>query len=119
MSEYTLERLSDDVLVALEDKKAINIIQMNVQGRCAFADRFIIASGRSGRQLDAMAQSVAEAAHALGLPAKIEGREAMEWLLIDLGDVIVHLFLPEVRESFQLERLWARPQATEEASTAE
>lgn len=109
MSKITLERLSDDVLTALEDKKGIDIIQINVQGRCDFADRFVIASGRSGRQLEALAQGVAKAAHSLGLPAKIEGREGMEWLLIDLGDVVVHLFLPETRQNFQLERLWARP----------
>jgi len=110
MNDITLERLSDDVLTALEDKKGMNIMQINVQGRCDFADRFIIATGRSGRQLDAMAQNVAQAAHAVGLPAKIEGRDGMEWLLIDLGDVVVHLFLPDTRENFQLERLWARPE---------
>ncbi len=110
MNDITVERLSDDVLTALEDKKGMNIMHINVQGRCDFADRFIIATGRTGRQLDAMAQNVAQAAHAVGLPAKIEGRDGMEWLLIDLGDVVVHLFLPETRENFQLERLWARPE---------
>ncbi|MDQ6974936.1 MAG: ribosome silencing factor [Mariprofundaceae bacterium] len=114
MNNITVERLSDDVLAALEDKKGMNIIQINVQGRCDFADRFIIATGRSGRQLDALAQSVSQVAHALGLPAKIEGRDGMEWLLVDLGDVVVHLFLPETRENFQLERLWARPESDSE-----
>jgi len=103
------EQLTESVVMALEDKKAQQILVIDVRGRCDFADRFVIATGRSDRQLKALAQSVSEAAHQHGLAAKVEGLEAMEWLLVDLGDVVVHLFLPEVRESVQLESLWSQP----------
>jgi len=101
------EQMTDELIEALEDKKAIDVLVLDVRGRCDFADRFILASGRSDRQLKALAQSVGEVAHRFDLPARVEGLEAAEWLLVDLGDVIVHLFLPEARESFQLERLWS------------
>ncbi len=105
-----IEELTQDVVQAIEDKKGMDTLVFNVQGRSAVTDRFVLASGRSGRQLKAMAQAVVEASHQYGMSAHIEGLEAAEWLLIDLGDVVVHLFLPEVRETFQLERLWAVPE---------
>jgi len=107
--EEFLETLTDDVVEAIEDKKAQDVLVLDVRGECAFTDRFILATGRTDRQLKAIAQSVSEAAHKHGLAVHIEGLEAMEWLLVDLGDIVVHLFLPEVRETFQLERLWGRP----------
>jgi len=111
----SIDAMSRDVVQAIEDKKGGDALVIHVEGRCSVADRFVIASGRNSRQLVAMAQAVAEVAHNYGLPGRIEGREAAEWLLIDLGDVVVHLFLPEVRESFQLERLWALPTTSGEA----
>lgn len=110
MKQEQLIALTEQVVEALEDKKAQDILVMDVQGKCAFADRFVLATGRTERQLKALAQAASEVAHQHGYPAKIEGLEAAEWMLIDLGDVIVHLFLPEIRESFQLERLWSRPE---------
>ena len=121
MSEVTkkdekLEALTQLVVEAIEDKKAQDVLVLDVRGQCAFTDRFVVATGRTDRQLKAIAQSVAEAGHKVGLTAGIEGLEAMEWLLVDLGDVVVHLFLPEVRSEFQFERLWSRPdeQSTDE-----
>ncbi|MDX8396078.1 MAG: ribosome silencing factor [Mariprofundaceae bacterium] len=107
--EEHLEARTKAVVDAVEDKKAQDVLVLNVKGRCAFADRFVLATGRTSRQLKALAQSVSVAAHEFDMPAKVEGLEGMEWVLVDLGDVVVHLFLPEVRESFQLERLWSRP----------
>jgi ribosome-associated protein len=106
--EQALQSMLSAVVEAAEDKKAVDVVSMDVRGQCAFADYFVLATGRTNRQLKAIAQAVSAVAHEYGLPAKVEGLEAMEWLLIDLGDVVVHLFLPEVREGFQLERLWAR-----------
>jgi len=108
------EAMTDALVEALEDKKAQDVLVLDVRGRCDFADRFILASGRSDRQLKALAQSVSVVAHDYDLAAKIEGLGASEWLLVDLGDVIVHLFLPEVRDSFQLERLWSAPKGAAE-----
>jgi len=108
-NNQTFEQMTAALIEALEDKKATDVLVIDVRGRCDFADRFILASGRSDRQLKALAQSVGEVAHRFGLSSKVEGLEASEWLLVDLGDIIIHLFLPEARESFQLERLWSAP----------
>jgi len=108
--EAMIEQLTQDVVQAVEDKKAIDTLVINVQGRSAITDRFVLATGRNNRQLKAMAQSVVAIAHQHGMSAHVEGLEAAEWLLIDLGDVVVHLFLPDVRDTFQLERLWAAPE---------
>jgi ribosome-associated protein len=108
--EEKLEALTQSVIEAVEDIKAQDILVLDVRGQCSFTDRFVVATGRTDRQLKAIAQSVAAAAHQRGLTASIEGLEAMEWLLIDLGDIVVHLFLPDVRKEFQFERLWARPE---------
>jgi len=107
--KQAFEQMTDALIEALEDKKAQDILVLDVRGRCDFADRFILASGRSDRQLKALAQSVGEVAHRFDLASKVEGLEAAEWLLVDLGDIIIHLFLPDARESFQLERLWSAP----------
>lgn len=106
-----LEKLTAAVVEALEDMKAQDVLVIDVQGRCDFADRFVLATGRSDRQIKALSQSLIEVAHRFGLPGKVEGLGAMEWLLVDMDDIIVHLFLPEVRDSFQLERLWGLPRA--------
>lgn len=107
--DLEFERLTDAVVEALEDKKAQDVLVIDVRGRCDYADRFVVATGRTDRQLKALSQGLAEVAHKFGMPAKVEGLDAMEWLLVDLGDVVVHLFLAEVREAFQLDRLWAQP----------
>ncbi len=109
-----LESLTAAVIEALEDKKAQDILVIDVRGRCDFADRFVLASGRSDRQLKALSQSLAAAAHQFDLPVRVEGLDAMEWLLVDLGDIVIHLFLPDARESFQLERLWGQARKVEE-----
>ncbi|RMH50765.1 MAG: ribosome silencing factor [Zetaproteobacteria bacterium] len=103
------EALVEALRTALDDKKAVQLVTLDVRGSCAFADYFIIADGRNGRHLKALAEAVVEVGHRFGLPAPIEGLDAMEWLVIDLLDVVVHLFLPETREYFQLERLWQAP----------
>ena len=111
MSEKkTIDQLTAEVIEAIEDKKGQDIVTLNVQGRCNFADRFILATGRTDRQLKALANGVRTVGHSNGLTARVDGLEGLEWLVVDLGDVIVHLFLPEVRESFQLERLWSTPE---------
>ncbi len=112
----TLGQLHTEVVQAIEDKKGTDIITLNVQGRCNFADQFVLASGRTDRQLKALANAVREVGHQHGLAARVDGMEALEWLVIDLGDIIVHLFLPDVRESFQLERLWSTPEDEQNAA---
>lgn len=109
MVQTDLDELTAAVMQAIEDKKAIQPLVIDVRGRSAVTDRFVIASGRSDRHLKALAEAVGDVARRFGLPLRIEGLEAMEWLLIDLADVVVHLFMPEIRDSFRLEQLWGAP----------
>jgi len=102
---------------ALDDKKAVQLLTLDVRGSCVFTDYFVIADGRNSRHLKALAEAVVEVGHRFGLPAPIEGLEAMEWLVIDLLDVVVHLFLPETRDHFQLERLWQAPPERSECAS--
>jgi ribosome-associated protein len=91
----------------LEDKKAEDIVLIDIHEIASFADYFIICSGTSDRMLDALAKAVTEEAHEL-LDIKIqpEGDPNSGWLLVDTGDVVVHLFSPDQREYYQLEDLW-------------
>ncbi len=115
--DAALNALTEAVVEALDDKKAADVVVMDVRGRCSFTDRLVLANGRTNRQLKALAQAVSTVAHTRGMPANIEGGEAMEWLLVDLDVVVVHLFLPDVRENVQLERLWTSPSAHQEATS--
>ena len=117
VKDNNFEALTAAVIEALEDKKAQDILVIDVRGRCDFADRFVLASGHSNRQLKALSQSLTAVAHQYELPAKVEGLDAMEWLLVDLGDIVIHLFLPDVRESFQLEHLWGQTKKTDGVSS--
>lgn len=101
------EKLVELAVAALEDIKATDIVVMDVRERTSIADFMIIANGRSNRQVKAMAESVVEAARAQGQKALgVEGQGPGEWVLVDLGDVIVHAMLPSAREFYQLEKLW-------------
>lgn len=93
----------------LEDKKGENILLLDIQGLASFADFFIICNGTSDRMLDSLANALIEGAHQrYGLPARIEGRPEDGWLLVDLGDVVVHLFSPDQRDYYRLEQLWEK-----------
>ncbi len=93
---------------ALEELKAENVIELDVSAIASFTDYMIFASGNSTRHVSAIADSVIEAAKAAGRPAQgIEGAEVGEWVLVDLGDVVVHVMLPEVRQYYELEKLWS------------
>ena len=103
----TMERLRDQVLTALDDLKAQDVQVMDVRDKASFTDAMIIASGTSDRHIKALADRVVEAAKALGIaPLGIEGENSREWILVDLGDVIVHLMHPQTRAFYNLEKLW-------------
>ena len=92
---------------ALEELKAENIVVIDVRGRASFTDYMIFASGNSTRHVSAIANAVIEAANEAGHPPLgVEGEDIAEWVLVDLGDVIVHIMLPDVRSYYELERLW-------------
>ncbi|MDK3016675.1 ribosome silencing factor [Pseudodonghicola flavimaris] len=95
------------ILSSLEDDKAEDIVQVDLRGRSSIGDYMVIASGRSTRQVAAIAEKLVERLKRdCGIVAKVEGKDIGDWVLIDTGDVIVHLFRPEVREFYQLEKMW-------------
>ena len=96
------------VLSSLDDDQAQDVVSIPLEGKSSIADHMVIASGRSTRQVAAMAQKLAERIkHAGHGPVRIEGLPAADWVLLDAGDVVVHLFRPEVRSFYNLERMWA------------
>lgn len=92
---------------SLDADKAEEIISYDLVGHSSLTDYMIIASGKSARQVTAMAEHLREKIHAMGKKASIEGTDQGDWVLVDAGDVIVHLFRPEVRAFYQLERIWS------------
>jgi ribosome-associated protein len=102
------EALHDLVLRSLDDDKAVDVVSIPLSGKSNIADHMVIASGRSTRQVAAMAGKLAERIKRdLGRSVRIEGLPVADWVLIDADDVIVHLFRPEVRTFYNLERMWA------------
>ncbi|MBC2652502.1 ribosome silencing factor [Novosphingobium flavum] len=96
------------VLQSLDDDQAQDIVSIPLEGKSAIADHMVIASGRSTRQVAAMAQKLAERVKQGGFGhVRIEGLPAADWVLVDAGDVVIHLFRPEVRSFYNLERMWA------------
>ncbi|MBD3730003.1 MAG: ribosome silencing factor [Sphingomonadales bacterium] len=96
------------VLGQLEDDQAQEVVVVPLEGKSSIADHMVIASGRSTRQVASIAQKLAEKVKQDGFgPVRLEGLPAADWVLIDAGDVVVHLFRPEVRSFYNLERMWA------------
>lgn len=101
------EELKDLVLDALEDRKGVDIKVVDVRGKSSVTDIMVIAAGNSNRQVKALADSVVEKAKEKGIqPLGTEGQEESSWVLVDLGDVVVHIMLPETRDFYNLEKLW-------------
>jgi len=96
------------VLEQLDDDQAQDIVSIPLEGKSSIADHMVIASGRSTRQVASIAQKLAEKVKQQGFgPVRLEGLPIADWVLLDAGDVIVHLFRPEVRSFYNLERMWA------------
>ena len=102
-----VERLRLRVLTALDDLKAQNVQEIDVRGKTSIADLIVVASGTSTRHVKSLADEVVKFAKQAGMqPLGVEGQREAEWVLVDLGDIIVHVMLPRVREFYGLERLW-------------
>ena len=96
------------VLQSLDDDQAQEVVSIPLAGKSAIADHMVIASGRSNRQVASIAEKLAERIKHGGFGnARIEGLPAADWVLVDGGDVIIHVFRPEVRSFYNLERMWA------------
>ena len=99
--------LLDLVLNSLTSDKAEDIVPIDLRGKSSMADHMVVASGRSSRQVAALADALQKRIKEVtGRSARIEGKDAGDWTLLDAGDVIVHIFRPEVREFYQLEKMW-------------
>jgi ribosome-associated protein len=96
------------ILTSLDDDKAENVITIDLEGRSALCDAAVIASGRSSRHVSAMAEHLARRLKDGGYGTRpINGQAQGDWVLVDAGDVIVHLFRPEVRDYYDLEGMWS------------
>lgn len=106
-TEATSEGILAAVLSSLSDDKAEDIVQIDLRGKTEIGDYMVVCSGRSSRQVAAISEKLVERLKStFGLTARTEGKETGDWVLIDTGDVIVHVFRPEVREFYQLEKMW-------------
>jgi ribosome-associated protein len=107
------------ILQSLEDDKAEDIVQIDLRGKSTIGDYMIVCSGRSSRQVASIAEKLVDRLKQdLGRSARVEGKETGDWVLIDTGDVIVHVFRPEVRDFYQLEKMWLPAGATGSAAPA-
>ena len=101
-----------EILNSLSDIKAEDIVKIDLRGKSSIGDYMVIASGRSSRQVNAIANNLVDhLKQKLHCAARIEGKDSHDWILVDAGDIIVHIFRPELREFYQLEKMWQTPLA--------
>lgn len=111
-TDLSSDDLLDFIVTSLDDDKAEDIVAIDLRGKSSVADHMVICAGRSARQVAAISEKLVERLKQdLGRLARIEGKEQGDWVLIDVGDIIVHVFRPEVREFYQLEKMWMSPGA--------
>jgi ribosome-associated protein len=102
-----LDRMQAIIVASLEDDKAEDIMAIDLAGRASFADRMVVATGLADRQIAAMATHLSDKLHEAGFKKlRIEGANGTDWVLIDAGDIIIHLFKPEARSLYALEKMW-------------
>ena len=106
--------LAKAVLAALDDLKAEDVVGIDLVGRTTLADSMIIATGRSSTHVGAIADKVVRACQATGYKSpRVEGQPVNDWVLIDAGDAIVHIFRPEIRQFYNLEKMWSADRPAE------
>ena len=105
--DYSSEDMLAMVLASVDDDKAEEVVHIDLRGRSDVADYMVICSGRSSRQVASISEKLADRIkEKYRFTPKMEGKETGDWVLIDAGDVVVHVFRPEVREFYQLEKMW-------------
>ena len=109
-SSHASDKLLALILSSLEDDKAEDVTVIDLKGKSEMADFMVVASGRSSRQVGAISEKLVDRVkQAFAVSSKVEGKETGDWVLIDTGDVVVHVFRPEVRAFYQLEKMWMTP----------
>ncbi|MBS9718271.1 ribosome silencing factor [Pseudohalocynthiibacter aestuariivivens] len=109
-ADISSEELLEQILSSLNDDKAEDIVSIDLRGKSEIADYMVVCSGRSTRQVSAISEKLVDRLkQRFARLSKTEGKDQGDWVLIDTGDVIVHIFRPEVREFYQLEKLWQSP----------
>ncbi len=114
------EQIASTIVELAADRKAVDIVQLDLRGIIAYTDYFVICTGRSDRQVKAIHDAIhggMKSAHGL-LPRKVEGVSEAHWVLMDYLDVVVHVFTPETREFYRLEQLWGEAPAQSIAAAA-
>lgn len=106
--ELSSKQVAEAVAELLNDKKAEDVVILDITSKASFADYMVIASGNVSRQVVAMSDYVSRFGKDHQLAPVTEGTELGEWVLVDLGDVVVHIFKPEVRERYNLEKMWSK-----------
>ena len=105
-----MARALELALNSLDDSKAENIVSIDIQGKSPLADHLVIATGRSHRHVAAVADHLLRALKDAGnSDVRVEGLQGADWVLIDTGDIIIHIFRPEVREFYNIEKMWQAP----------
>ncbi len=108
MTEDRSDELHALVMQQLDDDQAQDVVSIDLEGKSSMADHMVVASGRSTRQVASIAQKLAERIKQDGFgPVRLEGLPAADWVVIDAGDVVIHLFRPEVRSFYNIERMWS------------
>ena len=105
--------LLDHINAWLDEAKAEEVVIIDLKGKSSMADFMVVASGRSDRHVGAIAEQVQRKLKQLGMHTRIEGLKACDWVLLDAGDIIVHVLRPEVREFYKLERMWSAERPTD------
>jgi ribosome-associated protein len=109
---FSRNPLLNTILTRLDEDQAINTVQIDLANKSTIADTMVVTSGRSNRHVNAIADHIVEGLHKSGVSrVRVEGMPNCDWVLIDAGDVIVHIFRPEVRSFYNLEKMWARSPA--------
>ena len=107
VTPYTADDVLRHVLASLDDDKAEEVVEIDLRGRSDLADYMVVCSGRSSRQVASISEKLVDRLKLeLQLVSRMEGKDTGDWVLIDAGDVIVHVFRPEVRDFYQLEKMW-------------
>ena len=105
-----IEKLKNEIEKILNDNKAMEVQSINLKDKTSIADFMIVASGNSSRHLQALSEMVLEMLHKKGIEnCRLEGRNSTEWKLIDAVDIIIHIFHPEKRKFYDLEKMWSEP----------